>query len=258
MGTRIALLLSLSWIMRLTEPLFSVLGNDISGRDLILFGGGLFLLCKSVHEIHDKLEGEERRRRCVGARAAARVLRQRDHADRHDRHRVLARLGDHGGGHGRRRDGDDARDRHRCGRDDVRGAPISEFVDAHPTIKMLALAFLLLIGMTLIAEGFERISPRATSTSRWRSRSAVEMLNIRMRKNASRCGCARTCPTNRCEASSARMLEFFAPTLQQRRMLAAVEMRKQPRPECDRPGRGAEFAARPRGPTGAGPNRCAR
>jgi predicted tellurium resistance membrane protein TerC len=59
MGSRILLLLSLAWIMRLTEPLFAVLGKNISGRDLILIGGGLFLLWKSVHEIHGSLEGEE-------------------------------------------------------------------------------------------------------------------------------------------------------------------------------------------------------
>src|SRR5687767_9137210 len=59
MGMRILLLLSIAWIARLTSPLFTVLGNEISGRDLILLGGGLFLLAKSTHEIHDKLEGEE-------------------------------------------------------------------------------------------------------------------------------------------------------------------------------------------------------
>ena len=70
MGTRIALLLSLAWIMRLTEPLFSVLGKDISGRDLILIGGGLFLLWKSVHEIHASLEGEDDAADAPGAAAA--------------------------------------------------------------------------------------------------------------------------------------------------------------------------------------------
>ena len=98
MVMRILLLLSLSWIMGLTQPLFTVplAGAEVSGRDLVLIVGGLFLVAKSTHEIHDKLEG--RRGREVGA--GGRVLRRRPRADHGSRHRLLARLGDHRGRHG--------------------------------------------------------------------------------------------------------------------------------------------------------------
>ena len=74
MGTRILLLLSITWIMRLTQPLFTVLGHPFSGRDLILLIGGLFLIWKSTHEIHDKLEGEEGQRDVRGGVSFANVL----------------------------------------------------------------------------------------------------------------------------------------------------------------------------------------
>ncbi len=98
MGTRILLLFSLAWIVRLTAPLFAVWGHEISGRDLILIVGGLFLLAKSTHEIHDRLEGDE------GRRSARRglVVRVGARPDRAARHRVLARLGHHRRRHGRR------------------------------------------------------------------------------------------------------------------------------------------------------------
>ncbi len=97
MVMRILLLFSLAWIIRLTAPLFTVLGKDISGRDLILLGGGLFLLAKATLEIHDKLEG--RGGRAIDARGA--VVRRRHRADHAARHRLLARLGHHRGRHGR-------------------------------------------------------------------------------------------------------------------------------------------------------------
>ena len=103
MFMRIALLFSLSWIIRLTAPLFAVLGQEISGRDLVLLVGGLFLLAKSTHEIHERLEGEE-------GEASARVapsLAQRADPDHAARHRLLARLGDHRRRHGGRARGDD-------------------------------------------------------------------------------------------------------------------------------------------------------
>ena len=99
MVMRILLLLSIAWIIRLTAPLFTVLGREISGRDLILIGGGLFLLGKATIEIHDRLEGEQAHG--VGARRA--VVCRRDRADHGARHRLLAGLGDHRRGHGRRR-----------------------------------------------------------------------------------------------------------------------------------------------------------
>src|SRR5207249_1206487 len=154
--TRILLLLSLTIIMRLTRPLFSPFGHPFSGRDLILLLGGLFLLWKSTREIHDKLEGEEGRQnvkagatfggvivqialldivfsldsvitavgmvRQVGVMIAAIVLA------------VLVML--------------------------VAAGPISDFVHRHPTLKMLALSFLLLIGVTLIADGLGQHIPK--------------------------------------------------------------------------------------------------
>ena len=115
MITRILLLLSLAWMMRLTEPLFSLLGFAMSGRDLILLAGGLFLIGKSTFEIHEKLEGEEGHTLDPGRRE----LRRRHFPDPAARRRVLARLGDHRGrhgegdpGHGRR-----ARDRGGAGHD---------------------------------------------------------------------------------------------------------------------------------------------
>ena len=98
MGMRILLLLSIAWIIRLTAPLFSVLGQEISGRDLILIGGGLFLLGKATLEIHERLEGEEGH----GSARAAPSFARRDRPDHGARHRLLARLGDHRGRHGGR------------------------------------------------------------------------------------------------------------------------------------------------------------
>ena len=97
MGMRILLLLSLTWIMRLTEPLFTALNHGFSGRDLILIGGGLFLLWKATVEIHDKLEGEEGH----GAGESRAVVRGGHRPDHAARHHLLARLGHHGGRDGR-------------------------------------------------------------------------------------------------------------------------------------------------------------
>jgi predicted tellurium resistance membrane protein TerC len=183
MGTRIALLVSLAWIMRLTEPLFSVLGRPISGRDLILIGGGLFLLWKSVHEIHASLEGEEDEADSPGAAARAGVsfagilvqIAILDIVFSLDS--VITAVGL---------------------ADDVMvmvvaivaavgvmmfaAKPIGNFVDAHPTIKILALAFLVLVGVTLIAEGFGTHVPKGYIYFAMAFSFAVEMVNIRMRK----------------------------------------------------------------------------
>ena len=184
MGTRIALLLSLAWIMQLTTPLFT-LWQEISGRDLILVGGGLFLLWKSVHEIHNSLEGEEDEEGAgPGAKAAgfAGVLVQIALIDIvFSLDSVITAVGL---------------------ADQVAvmvlaivisvavmmfaAKPIGEFVDAHPTIKMLALAFLVLVGVTLIVEGFDVHVPKGYIYFAMAFSIAVETLNIRLRKRRRR------------------------------------------------------------------------
>jgi len=180
MGTRIALLLSLSWIMQLREPLFTLF-QKFSGRDLILIGGGLFLLWKSVHEIHNALEGEaENDQNALGnaATSFAGVLVQIAIIDIvFSLDSVITAVGL---------------------ADDVAvmviaivlsvavmmfaARPIGEYVEAHPTIKMLALSFLVLVGVTLIAEGFETHVPKGYVYFAMAFSIAVEMLNIRMRE----------------------------------------------------------------------------
>jgi predicted tellurium resistance membrane protein TerC len=182
MGTRILLLLSLAWIMRLTEPLFSVFGKGVSGRDLILIGGGLFLLWKSVHEIHSSLEGEPEEEVDSTAKAAratfAAVLVQIAIIDIvFSLDSVITAVGL---------------------ADQVSvmvlailisvavmmfaAKSIGEFVDRHPTIKMLALSFLVLVGVTLIAEGFGTHVPKGYIYFAMAFSVAVEMINIRLRK----------------------------------------------------------------------------
>jgi len=183
MGSRIALLMALAWIMRLTEPLFSVFGQDVSGRDLILIGGGLFLLWKSVHEIHNSLEGESDSGHGGSASAAAQVsfagvLVQIAIIDIvFSLDSVITAVGL---------------------ADDIMvmviaiiaavavmlfaAKPIGDFVDAHPTIKILALAFLVLVGVTLIAEGFGTHVPKGYFYFAMAFSFAVEMINIRLRK----------------------------------------------------------------------------
>jgi predicted tellurium resistance membrane protein TerC len=178
MFIRIALLASLAWIIRLTAPLFTVLNQEISGRDLILLVGGVFLLGKATHEIHDKLEGEEGH---AGAKVAASftaVIIQILLLD------VVFSL------------------------DSVITAvgmaeelavmiiaviiavtvmllsagPISNFVEKHPTVKMLALSFLLLIGMSLVAEGLDQHIPKGYIYFAMGFSVLVEMLNLRAKK----------------------------------------------------------------------------
>jgi predicted tellurium resistance membrane protein TerC len=182
MLTRIGLLLSLAWIMTLTAPLFEipVLGKPISGRDLILIGGGLFLIWKSVHEIHNALEGEEPQEDAAPAAVVATlggVIVQIAIID------IVFSL------------------------DSVITAvgmveqvwimvtaiviaigvmmlaakAIGEFVDRHPTIKMLALSFLILIGVALIGEGWDLHIPKGYIYFAMAFSVAVEMLNLRMR-----------------------------------------------------------------------------
>jgi predicted tellurium resistance membrane protein TerC len=178
MGTRIALLLSLAWIMTLTDPLFSVADFEISGRDVILIGGGLFLLWKSVHEIHNSLEGEEAASSASAKAVFGTVLVQIAVIDIvFSLDSVITAVGMV---------------------DEVQimiaaiviavlvmmwGAkPIGDFVERHPTIKMLALSFLILVGMALIAEGFGYHVPKGYIYFAMAFSVAVEMLNLRMRK----------------------------------------------------------------------------
>jgi predicted tellurium resistance membrane protein TerC len=174
---RIALLFSLTWVMRLTTPLFGVFGQEISGRDLILIVGGLFLLGKSTYGIHDKLEGAAAHgagprgasfgstlvqimlldivfsldsvitavgmANQVGVMVAAVVIA------------VAVMM--------------------------VSAGTISDFVDRHPTVKMLALSFLLLIGMSLVAEGFEQHISKGYIYFAMGFSVFVEMLNLRLR-----------------------------------------------------------------------------
>jgi len=180
MATRIALLLSLAWVMTLTAPLFSLplAERDVSGRDLILIGGGLFLLWKSVHEIHNSLEGGEEGPAVAGARAGfAAVIAQIAVIDIvFSLDSVITAVGMV---------------------DEVAimvlaivaavgvmmfaAAPIGEFVDRHPTVKMLALSFLILVGVALVAEGCHFHIPKGYIYFAMAFSVAVEMLNLRVR-----------------------------------------------------------------------------
>jgi len=175
--TRVLLLLSLSWIIGLTEPLFSVLEFEISGRDLVLIAGGLFLLWKSVHEIHQKLEGEEGQSSAKVRAVFWNVIFQImlldivfsldsvitavgmvDHVSIMIAAVVIAAV--------------------------VMvftSGPLGNFVERHPTIKMLALSFLLLIGFTLIVEGLHQHIPKGYIYFAMGFSVFVEMLNLRLR-----------------------------------------------------------------------------
>jgi predicted tellurium resistance membrane protein TerC len=176
MVTRILLLLSLSWIMKLTAPLFNLFGQEISGRDLILIVGGLFLLFKSTTEIHNKLEGEEETTDRK-ANSFASVIIQIALLDIvFSLDSVITAIG--------------MADQVSImiaavviavGFMLVFAGSISNFVHKHPTIKMLALAFLLLIGVTLIAEGFEQHISKGYIYFAMVFSVFVEMLNLKMR-----------------------------------------------------------------------------
>ena len=182
MVARILLLLSLAWIMTLTAPLFTLSRWEISGRDLILIGGGLFLLWKSVHEIHNSLEGEEDGEAAAVTATFAGVLAQIAVLDIvFSLDSVITAVGM---------------------ADDVAvmiiaivlavgvmmfsARPIGEFVDRHPTIKMLALSFLILVGFALMAEGLDLHVPKGYIYFAMAFSVAVEMLNLRMRAVAAR------------------------------------------------------------------------
>jgi predicted tellurium resistance membrane protein TerC len=177
MITRILLLLSLSWIVRLTAPLFVVLRHEISGRDLILLIGGLFLLAKSTHEIHQKLEGESGHASAATRPSFASVLIQIMLLDVvFSLDSVITAVGMV----------DEiaimiAAVVCAVGFMMVFAGSISAFVERHPTIKMLALSFLLLIGVTLIAEGFDQHISKGYIYFAMAFSVFVEMLNLRMR-----------------------------------------------------------------------------
>jgi len=178
MGTRVLLLFSLAWISKLTTPWFTVLGQEISGRDLILILGGLFLLAKSTYEIHDKLEGEEGHASKKVAASFTSVIVQIMLLDIvFSLDSVITAVG--------------------MARDlwvmvtavivavlimMASAEPIGDFVHRHPTVKMLALSFLLLIGLSLIAEGFDNHIPKGYIYFAMGFSIFVEMINLRLRK----------------------------------------------------------------------------
>jgi predicted tellurium resistance membrane protein TerC len=178
MVTRVLLLFSLAWIIRLTAPWFSLFGHEISGRDLILIGGGLFLLGKSTYEIHDKLEGEEGHGSARVAASFASVIVQIMLLDivfsldsvitavgMVDQLWVMV-----------------AAVMIAVGIMMASAETISAFVHDHPTVKMLALSFLLLIGMSLILEGFEHHIPKGYIYFAMGFSVFVEMINLRLKK----------------------------------------------------------------------------
>jgi predicted tellurium resistance membrane protein TerC len=180
--TRILLLLSLSWIIKLEDPLFTlpIFKIDISGRDLILLAGGIFLLWKSTHEIHDKLEGQQGRASARVAASFASVIIQIMLLDIvFSLDSVITAVGMV---------------------DEIfimvtavivaafvmiyTAGPLGGFVERHPTIKMLALSFLLLIGMSLLAEGLGQHVSKGYIYFAMGFSVFVEMLNLRLRARA--------------------------------------------------------------------------
>jgi predicted tellurium resistance membrane protein TerC len=177
MGTRILLLFSLSWVVKLTAPLFTLWLHEISGRDLILIIGGLFLLFKATHEIHGRLEGEDEHGAARQAVSFASVLVQIALLDIvFSLDSVITAVGMV---------------------DEVSvmivavvisvlimmaaAEPISTFVHRHPTIKILALSFLLLIGFSLLLEGFDYHIPKGYIYFAMGFSVFVEMINLRIR-----------------------------------------------------------------------------
>jgi predicted tellurium resistance membrane protein TerC len=174
---RIALLLSIAWIIRLTASLFTVLGRGISGRDLILIGGGLFLIGKATVEIHDRLEGEEGHESTRVAPSFAAVIVQIMLLDIvFSLDSVITAVGM-------------AEDISvmvaavvlAVGIMMFSAEPISGFVNRHPTVKMLALSFLLLIGVSLIGDGLGMHIPKGYIYFAMGFSVFVEMINLRLR-----------------------------------------------------------------------------
>ncbi len=177
MFMRIGLLFSLSWLIRLTAPLFSVFGHDFSGRDLILLVGGLFLIAKATYEIHDKLEGEEGHHSARIVTSFASVIVQVMLLDIvFSLDSVITAVGM-------------ANDLGvmvaavvlAVGVMMVSADVISRFVDHHPTVKILALSFLLLIGVSLMADGMDHHIPKGYIYFAMAFSVFVETLNLRVR-----------------------------------------------------------------------------
>ena len=180
MGMRILLLLTLSWIIGLTQPLFTLMGREFSWRDVILIGGGLFLLWKATTEIHESLEGEESHEAAAGTASFGSVITQIVLLDIvFSLDSVLTAVG--------------------LANDIavmvaavviavlvmlVASGPLSAFVHKHPSVKMLALSFLLLIGVTLIAEGFGVHVDKAYIYAAMGFSVFVEALNLRRSSKA--------------------------------------------------------------------------
>ncbi|QXE91733.1 TerC family protein [Geomonas subterranea] len=178
MFIRVALLFSLAWLMGLTTPLFTLFGNEISGRDLILISGGLFLLWKSTMEIHEKLEGEEVVHASkVGATFGAVIVQILLLDIVFSLDSIITAIGM-------------ASQLFimvaavviAVGFMMLFSGKISAFVERHPTIKMLALSFLLLIGVSLIGEGFGMHIPKGYIYFAMAFSVMVEMLNLRMKR----------------------------------------------------------------------------
>jgi len=171
---RVALLLSLSWVIGLKAPLFGLFGRDFSGRDIIMLAGGLFLLAKATHEIHASMEGGGAERAARSASFASVILQILVLDLVFSLDSVITAVGM---------------------ADDVpvmiaavviavlfmmaSAGAISTFIHRHPTVKMLALAFLLLVGVALIADGFEQHIPRGYIYFAMAFSVFVELLNLR-------------------------------------------------------------------------------
>ena len=178
MGMRVALLFAISWVIGLTEPLFGLFGSEISGRDIILILGGLFLLGKATFEIHEKLEGDEPGHGTAKAVASfGAVITQillLDAVFSLDSVITAVGMADEIGVMV-------AAVIIAIGVMLVSAKALSDFVNRHPTVKMLALSFLLLIGMSLVAEGWELHIPKGYIYFAMGFSVFVEALNLRYR-----------------------------------------------------------------------------
>jgi predicted tellurium resistance membrane protein TerC len=182
MFMRLGLLLVLAWIVGMTAPLISALGQNFSGRDLVLLGGGLFLLWKSVGEIHQTVEGSHKTTTSVAHAAFASIIVQIMLIDIvFSLDSIITAVG-----MVEQIEVMVAAVVTSVGLMMLFAGAIGRFVSAHPTIKMLALAFLVAIGLVLIAESFGTHLPKGYIYSAMAFSLAVEMLNLRMRKRSTR------------------------------------------------------------------------